>query len=200
MLCGSAFDHTDDAIKFSGVNKKEYARQKKVFDTLLGLKRHLPLSDICLQLELPQAIQTNAQRLLNAYKNSAKFTDNIQSAHCLAMAVYQCCKHKKMKLSKIKKKLTTLSNLDGSQWKRLEEQWDKWILTTKPFNEKSVPVNGHSELNQNDEQCPANATQMTVPKEDKTQSYEEWKAEMIARAMAEFKKQNNTSQNEITIE
>lgn len=201
MLCGTAFDHPDDAIRYSGLNKKEYARQKNTFDKLLGMNRQLKLKDICLQLELPQSIQTNAQRLLNAYEMSAKFKDDIQSAHCLTMAVYQCCKQQKIK-SKVKNKLVALSNLDGGQWKQLEDQWDKWIASAEPFKEKSMPTtNSGTQRTVDDERIQGDAAQSTMETgEEKILDYEEWKAQMIAKAMAKLRELNNTSHDEITIE
>lgn len=201
-LCGTAFDHLDEAIKLSGLNKKEYGRQKKTFDKLLGLTRQLHLKDICLQFELPQSVQLNAQRLLKAYEMSGNFTDDIQSAHCLAMAVYECCKQQKIKFKAIKSKLSALSGLDSGQWKRLEEQWDKWILSAEPFKEKRIPItsveNERNVENERDLIDPASSPVKTD--EAKIQSYEEWKASMVAKAMAEINKQNDTSQNEITID
>lgn len=199
MLCGTAFEDPIDAIKYSGLTKKEYGRHKKMFDKLLGLERQFQLKDICLQLELPQTIQTKAQQLLNAYQMSEKFTDNIQSAHCLTMAVYQCCKQQKIK--SVKSKLSALSGVDTGTWKQLEEQWDKWIVSAEPFKEKLVSIS-HEESARivNDERISAESTRPTGKiGEEKTQSYEEWKAAMIAKAMAELKKQNSTSQDEITI-
>lgn len=200
MLCGTAFDYPIEAIKYSGLNKKEYFRHKNTFDTLLGLKRQLQLKDICLQLDLPQSIQTKAQHLLNSYQMSEKFTDNIQSAHCLTMAVYQCCKQQKIK--SVKNKLSALSGVDNSTWKHLEEQWDKWIVSAEPFKEKMVPIHSDDSVRKvDDEEIQPDSTRSTGKTgEDKTQSYEEWKAAMIAKAMAALNKQNNTSQNEITIE
>lgn len=200
MSCGTSFEFRDDAIKYAGLNKKEYGRQKKTFDKLLGLDRQLQLKDICLQLDLPQTIQSMAQRLLKAHEMSAKFTDDIQSAHCLTMAVYQCCRRQKIK--SVKNKLCELSNLDKSQWKRLEEQWDKWIVSAEPFKEKSMPTaNDESGRNVNIEYTAAVPLAPAVKiDEEKTQSYEEWKKAMLDRAMADRNKLNETSQNEITIE
>lgn len=201
MLCGTAFEYPIEAVRYSGLNKKEYIRHKNTFDTLLGLKRQLQLKDICLQLDLPQTIQTKAQHLLNAYQMSEKFTDNIQSAHCLTMAVYQCCKQQKIK--SVKNKLTALGGVDNSTWKQLEEQWDKWIGSAEPFKEKMVPTHSDSDSARkvDDEEIQADSTRSsTKTGEDKTESYEEWKTAMIAKAMAALKKQNNTSQDEITIE
>lgn len=201
MQCGTAFDFPDEAIRYSGLNQKEYARQKNTFDLLLGLNRQLKLKDICLQLELPQSIQTNAQRLLKAYERSAKFKDDIQSAHCLTMAVYQCCKQQKIK-QKVKNKLFALSNLDGGQWKQLEDQWNRWIASTEPFKEKSMPIiNSETERTVEDERHHGDAAQSAMKtSEERTLDYEEWKAQMIAKAMAELNKLKNASHDEITIE
>lgn len=200
MLCGTAFVDQIEAIKYSGLNKKEYIRHKNTFEKLLGLKRHLQLKDICLQLDLPQTIQTKAQQLLNAYQMSEKFTDNIQSAHCLTMAVYQCCKQQKIK--SVKNKLSAISGVDNSIWKQLEERWNKWIVTAEPFKEKLVSnFNDENARKVDDEVNQADSTRSTGKiVEEKIQSYEEWKAAMMAKAMAELKKRNSTSQDEITIE
>lgn len=199
-LCGTAFDHRDDAIKYSGLNNKDYNRQKNRFDAMLNLKRQLQLKDICLQLELPQTIQLNAQRLLNAYEMSEKFKDDIRSAHCLTMAVYQCCKRQKIK--SVKSKLSALSSLDSGQWKRFEKEWDEWMVSAEPFKEKLLPIsNGELERHTDDVHIENNSAQSSVKiVEEKTQSYEEWKAKMIAKATIELMKQNDASHNDVTIE
>lgn len=201
-LCGTAFDHPDDAIKLSGLNNKDYNRQKNGFDTSLNLKRQLQLKDICLQLELPQTLQSNAQHLLNAYKISEKFTDDIQSAHCLTMAVYQCCKRQKIK--SVKSKLSALSGLDSGQWKRFEIEWNEWMVSAEPLKEKlSAISNIDIERHTADVHTENNSAQSSVKiVEEKIQSYEDWKASMLAkaRAMIELKKQNDASHNDVTIE
>lgn len=186
LLCGTEFDHQDDAIRFTNMGKKEYVRNKKMFEKLLGLQRQLQLKDICLQMDLPSSIQSNAQRLLNAYASSAKFADDIQSAHCLTMAVYQCCKRQKLKSTK--QKLMALSDLDAAKWKQFEEKWDKWIVTEEPLKENTTSTKTTTkeptEVNNVEQQHDAIAKTVEQP-------YEEWKKQMIDKAMAEIQQQNS---------
>lgn len=202
MSCGTPFDHSDDALKLTGLSKKEYSRQKKTFDKLLGLNRQLQLKDICLGLDLPQSIHVNAQRILNAYESNRKFTDDTRSAHCIAMAVYQCCKQQKIK--SVKSKLRDMSNLSKDQWNRLDEQWRKWMASAEPLKQKlsldpkaGIDVIVNASHVSYDQANRVAIIQRTV--EEKTQSYEEWKAAMIDQAMDELKKQNHTSHDEIEV-
>lgn len=140
-LCGTEFNYPEVAFQLAGLKKTEYQRQKNVFEKLLNLNKSLKLKDICLQLELNDAIKTNAQCLLDAYKKHPTFTDDINSAHCITMAIYQSCKLKKIKMSKLKTKLIALSNLNVAKWKRIEEQWHKWITAEDPLKGNLLTTN-----------------------------------------------------------
>lgn len=189
MLCGTEFEHMDDAIKLSGLNRKEYSRKKQLFDKLLDLSKKIHVIDVCIQLELPENIQNDAKRLLDQYKITSNFGDDVESAHYIAMAIYQCCKRRKMK--KFKTKLITLSKLEPNKWKRLEERWDKWIETCQPFKTENA-----SQTKQCDDitkQAPSTEDKDNSTDANDTQSifdekpYEIWKAEILTKAFNELR-------------
>lgn len=126
--CGNEFDH-DQAIKLSGLKKREYNRQKELFEKLLDLTKELSLPEICAQLELNDAIKICANRLLTEYKKRNILLNdvNIQQQMLSSMAIYQSCKLKKFKGSNIKAKLMHLSKLNVNSWKQLENEWNEWI-------------------------------------------------------------------------
>lgn len=141
--CGNEFDH-DQAIKLSGLKKKEYNRQKELFEKLLDLTKELSLPEICAQLELNDAIKICANRLLTEYKkrNTLLNDVNMQQQMLASMAIFQSCKLKKFKGSNIKAKLMHLSKLNSHSWKQLENEWNEWI-------EKYPPQTDQLKVNRN---------------------------------------------------
>lgn len=217
-LCGSDFDH-DQALKLSGIRKSEYAKKKQLFESLLDLAKKVNLNEICAQLELNDLVKSDAKQLLVEYKKRPTFKDDISSAHCIAMAIYQSGKLRKVKLSKIKSKLITISKLDTGRWKKFEEEWDSWISQDSPLSQASKPKKTSADspddtckqkksllltqmffndrffifsVDQNPhEQSASNGTQRI---ESDAESYEDWRDRMIRRAKCELEKreQNNT--------
>lgn len=182
MLCGTAFDHPEVAIRLSGLKPKDYAKKKQMFDKLLGLTKQIKVSDVCVQLEMPEGVQSLAEKLLDTYRLGGGFSDDIESPQNVAMAVYQCCKHRNLKV-KVKSKLIAISNIEPAKWKRLEEQWDKWIETAQPFSRSSAPA---SKRDERLELEPAagndrNASQQAAHVEEVP--YEEWKQSLLEKAM-----------------
>lgn len=197
MVCGTEFNHADDVYKLSGLKPKDYARKKQFFDKLLGLSKQIRISDVCLQLDLPDTIQCDAKRLLDVYASTAKFADDAQSAHNITMAVHQCCKYRKIK-TKLRPKLIALSNIDAAKWKRLEEQWDKWIESAEPFQKRiscTVTSNALANASLSNEANEPNKGQQQDAAEAEL-PYEEWKQKMLAKAMKQLTKLNETSQAE----
>lgn len=138
-LMGTPFEHSDVAHSLSGLKKTEYQRQRQNFEKLLNLTKQLEVSDICSKYELPDTIRTLAVQILKKYEKYAQNKDDVRASQSIAMAVFQSCKIKKKKLSKIKSSLIATSTLDNAKWKRLEEQWDKWMLNEKDlFEDKTI--------------------------------------------------------------
>lgn len=131
-LCATGIDY-DEAIKFSGVKKKEYGRQKQLFEKLLELTKKLQVNKICAQLELNDVVKTDAVTLLSEYSKRKNFTDDIDSAHCITMAIFQAWKQRKLKGGNPKAKLIELSHLSSSAWKTFESDWNKWIEQDAPL-------------------------------------------------------------------
>lgn len=148
-LCGDDFDH-EQALSLSGLKKTDYARKKHLFETLLDLAKKLNLNEICAQLEINDVIKNDAKQLLNEYKKRTTFKDDINSAHCITMAIHQSCKLRKTKVNKIKSKLIALSKLDSARWKKFEEEWDRWIQESSPLSQKSNTKSASTESHGDD--------------------------------------------------
>lgn len=186
MLCGTEFNHPEDAIRLSGLKPKDYAKKKQLFEKLLGLTKQVKVSDVCIQLEMPEGVQNVAEKLLDSYGLGAGFSDDIRTPQNVAMAVYQCCKHRNLKI-KVKSKLIAISNIEPGQWKRLEEQWDKWIETAQPFNKNAAPASKRDEGLDSLE--PATGNDRNDPQQVshvEEMPYEEWKQSMLGKAMREL--------------
>lgn len=136
---GTPFEHLDVAQSLSGLRKTEYQRQKQNFEKLLNLTKQLEIGEICSKYELPDTIRALAVEILKKYEKYARSVDDARTSQSIAMAVYQSCKIKRRKMGKIKNYLISVSNLDNAKWKKLEEQWDKWMQNEKElFEDKSI--------------------------------------------------------------
>lgn len=124
--CNSEID-IDDAIKFSGMKRKEYIGQKELVEKLCDLGKKLTLDEICAQLELNDLIKMDAAHLLQQYAKTKLLSDEITNAQYLAMAIYQSCQKRKYKTSNIKSKLIQISRLSTKMWKYMEQEWTNWI-------------------------------------------------------------------------
>lgn len=144
--CGNEFDH-DQAIKLSSLKKKDYNRQKELFEKLLDISKELSLTEICAQLELNDAIKNCATRLLTEFKKKQVYTNDVHSQKFLSsMAIYQSCKLKKCKTLHIKPKLIHISKLSLKLWKQLEQEWNEWIHKFSPLSD-CKKINCSSETN-----------------------------------------------------
>lgn len=82
------------------------------------------IAEICVQLGLTE-IQAASRSILDQFVSSSGLR-NIDTTHpqYSAMAVYQMCRLKKIKIQKTK--LISFSHLKPSQWSVLEKSWDTW--------------------------------------------------------------------------
>lgn len=142
-LCACGIDSTE-ALKLSGLQKTEYNRKKQLFEKLLSLNKRINLNEICAQLELNEAMKSDVTALLIKYSMKKDFKDDINSAHCIAMAIYQVWNHRKQKSSGVKQRLIALSKLNKTKWKEFESEWAKWIEKESPLN-RNVKANAKPE-------------------------------------------------------
>lgn len=129
---GSPFNNTDDdifclqqtALKLSGFKRPSYLNSRRIVEKLLELSKPMGVSEICVQLSLTE-IQSASQTLLDRFVSSSGLR-NIDTTHpqYAAMAVYQMCRLRKIKIQK--SKLISFSHLKSSQWAVLEKSWDSW--------------------------------------------------------------------------
>lgn len=209
LLSNSEFQ-TDEAIKLSGLKKKEYDRQKELIEKLLDLGKKLTLDEICAQLELSDSIKTNAAQLLKEYKKTKFLSEDINDAQYLTMAIYQSCHIRKYKTSNIKSKLIQLSRLSAKTWKSLENEWFCWIEANPSVlkQAKATTANNQVEekgntnkrnyfpeisskiffLGNNVCKHKINGDENMVQIEPEIQPYEEWREYMVKNAEAELKK------------
>ena len=134
---GMPFCSLEEAVKLSSMPKAKYVSQKHTVEKLLNLKKPLSVTDICIKLELDDSIKQTALKLLQYYESQAQFNDANLNAQNLSMAVFQCCKWKKLKTNKMIPTLLAFCDLDKAKWKRLEELWNQWIEKEKPFDNLS---------------------------------------------------------------
>lgn len=126
-LCNTELDR-ETVIQLSGLKKKEYVKQKELIEKRLDLAKKLSLTEICAQLEISDSFKKDATRLLVEYEKKHAFVENISdNIQYLTMAIYQSCRLRKSKNNNIKTKLIQLSRLNGTMWKRMEEEWTNWI-------------------------------------------------------------------------
>lgn len=87
------------------------------------------ISEICVQLGVTE-IQVASKSILEHFVQSSCLR-NIDTTHpqYAAMAVYQMCKLKKIKIQK--SKLISFSHLKSSQWALLEKSWETWSKNNK---------------------------------------------------------------------
>lgn len=138
-LCASGID-SKEAERLSGLKKIEYNRKKQLFEKLLSLTKKTNLNEICAQLELNDVIKSDVSALLTKYSKRKDFIDDINSAHCIAMAIYQVWNHRKQKGSGVKQRLIALSKLNATKWKEFEADWVKWIEEESPLS-RNVKAN-----------------------------------------------------------
>lgn len=213
-LCASGIDFTR-ALELSGLKKMEYNRKKQLFEKLLSLTKKINVNEICAQLELNDVIKSDVIALLAQYVKRKNFKDDINSAHCVAMAIYQAWKHRKQKGCGVKQRLIALSKLNSTKWKEFEAVWDKWIEQELPLK-RNVKARAKAEQILVDcegiqmckrsflkfiyslklfilfkDQSPSDEKEnMSTPDGIELEPYEHWRDRMITIAKAELAKGN----------
>lgn len=211
-LCNSEFN-MDDAVRLSGLKKKEYVRQKELIEKLLEVGKKLTFDEICAQLEINDLIKKDAVELLKMYNKTKFLTDGINNAQYLAMAIYKSYEIRKYKTNNIKTKLIHLSRLSTKVWKSLENEWTSWIENTpdvlkhvKMANAKTT-VEDHGIANIKKEiksnkinkihfkfsgntlcKDQKNDGDNIIQIEPEIQPYEEWRENIIIKTKAELKR------------
>lgn len=139
--CGAALNgiqcNSDDLLKFSGLKRNDYGNKRQKFEQSLNLAKKITLTEICAMLELNETIQFDAEYLLNEYKRKMFLKDADSFALLMAMAVFQTCKFRSIKMNK--SKLLALKGMEAvkSSWKKLEDEWNQWMEKETPFEKRA---------------------------------------------------------------
>lgn len=127
----------DELMKRAGLKRNDYNSKRQKFEQVLQLAKKITLTEICAMLELNETVQADADYLLNEYKRKMFLTDDDSVALLMAMAVFQTCKFRSVKVSKTK--LLSLKGMESlkSRWKKLEEEWNQWMEKETPFAKRA---------------------------------------------------------------
>lgn len=124
---------------------------------------------------------------------------NVDTTHpqYAAMAVYQMCKLRKIKIQKTK--LISYSHLKSSQWALLEKSWEAWAknntdtiqnfqLTKKGLADtRSIPSGDLVESISNKE------NHHTAVQEKSVEEYSEWRERVLKKAFEDLERQQRVS-------
>ena len=185
------------ALKLSGYKKPSYLNNRRIIEKLLELSKPTGVQEICVQLGLTE-IQDQSKSILEQFTSSSVLR-NVDTTHpqYAAMAVYQMCKLRKIKIQKTK--LISYSHLKSSQWALLEKSWETWAknnadtiqkfqLTKKGLaNTRSIPSGDQVESLSNKEN-----NHITV-QEKSVEEYSEWRERVLKKAFEDLERQQRVS-------
>lgn len=146
--CGAAlYGHQcdiEELMKRSGLKRNDYSNKRQRFEQSLNLAKKITLNEICAMLELNETVQLDAEYLLNEYKRKMFLNDDDSVALLMAMALFQTCKSRGVKISK--SKLLSLKGMESlkSRWKKVEEEWNQWMEKETPFAKRAKPKSAKS--------------------------------------------------------
>lgn len=195
------------AIRLSGINKKLYQSNLNAMECLLGLERHLGLTELSVQYGCMEAVGVAAQ-ILERYKTSlpsAQQQDlDLSKPLFTTTALYSACKCLKIK---VEKKLTQSSGAKKAVFDRLSVQFQSFgqnickevtTTTTTKTPQKKAPkrLEPMKSIKPTDEDClPSSFKQQKKDGEEDeedeeeegtkktTQNYEEWKRKILENAL-----------------
>lgn len=151
------------------------------------------VSEICIQLGLTE-IQTTSQTILDQFVSSSDLR-NIETTHpqYAAMAVYQMCKLKKIKVQKTK--FISFGHLKPSQWTLLEKSWDAWAKhnqeNLKEFQVAKKSRNNTASEATNTGKERAESTSLSAappPPPPPTEEYPEWRKRVLQQALEDLER------------
>lgn len=161
-------------------------------EKLLELSKPVGVPEICIQLGLTE-VQEASTLALNQFVENNKLR-NIDTAHpqYAAMAVYQLCKIKKIRIQK--NKFISISHLKPSQWTVLEKSWETWAKKNQgPGQELVAPSTKDERSNKNDIPLENGCVKDPKPKNDSdsTEEFHEWRERVLAKAFVDLENQRN---------
>lgn len=128
----------DSLLKLAGLKRNDYSNKRQRFEQFLNLAKKITLQEVCAMLELNDTIRLDAEYLLGEYKRKAFLNDADSVALFMAMAVYQTCKYRGIKVSKTK--LCALKGMESakSSWKKVEDEWTQWMQQETPLANRNA--------------------------------------------------------------
>lgn len=134
--------------KYSCLKRNDYSNKRQKFEQFLNLAKKITLSEICAMLELNENVQLDAEYLLGEYKRKLYLNDADSLPLLMAMAVYQACKVRNLKVSKTK--LCSLKGMEAakSRWKKLEDEWNHWMDQEAPLANRNKLKAKRSPINE----------------------------------------------------
>lgn len=185
FMCNDTMYLQQTALKLSGFKKPSYLNNRRIIEKLLDLSKPMGIAEICVQLSLTE-IQAASRTIFEQFLSSSGLR-NIDTSHpqYAAMAVYQMCRLKKIKIQKTK--LISFSHLKSSQWSVLEKSWDTWA---KSYPEKLREFQTSKKTTPSiavaaDDICEAKKASVTAPAAT-IEEYADWRERVLKKAFADL--------------
>lgn len=195
------------ALSLLNIGKAKYRKDKQIIQRILNVTQVPDVKSICSTIRVTKSkeLEENATRMLKVYRDT---NDAIEShPQYDAMAVYHTSKMMKIKVNE--EKLIEVSHLRRMQWTNLKTKWNRWLEESK-FSldanpKKKTGVDGKLDGVVMLESCRHDfsfcfadvlqevngaAKENVMPKDecmDVTESYEDWKKRILAKAYADLK-------------
>lgn len=178
------------ALKLSGFKKPSYLNSRRLIEKLLDLNKPMGVSEIAIQLNLTE-IQASSQTMLDRFVSSSDLR-NIDTTHPQygAMAVYQMCRLRKIKIQKTK--LISFSHLKPSQWSVLEKSWESWTKANPDKIQDFLPLKKGKSAAQSTETTAAasnHGEEKSEPITKIVEEYEDWKERVLKKAFEDLERQ-----------
>lgn len=115
---------TSTAISLTKMRKSLYNSNRRTILKVLNLNKKQDVKAVLLKMGITNTnVQKTAARIYEACKDQ-NFQMDLDHPQVSFMSVYQACKVEKVKA--VKKNFIAASNLNLTQWTKLEKSWDKW--------------------------------------------------------------------------
>ncbi|KAG4071896.1 hypothetical protein HA402_006057 [Bradysia odoriphaga] len=175
----------ETALALLCYGKARYRKEKNIIQRVLNVTQVPDVRSICSMVRVAnqKELEERATKMLKEYRATTDLTDSHPQYD--AMAVYHTSKMMKLKVNE--DKLIDVSHLKRMQWSHLKTKWQRWLdvnkikLTdpTKKRNADKVDAGTVDDTKEN-----------VMPKVkciEATESYDDWKKRILAKAYAELK-------------
>lgn len=173
------------ALKYSGLKKPAYDNSKSMVEKLLGISELLTIKNVCLKYECT-SVEALANSIMKKYKKCDRKGLDMSHRQYVCMAVYQACRHSKVKVAKTK--LMSASRLKPMQWNQLESEWTDFVdINFSQTNGKTTGKKTESmQIEKIDDCYDENENAVDESTETQLEDYEVWKARLLIQARKEL--------------